>query len=498
MPTFIDLFAGCGGMSLGFTRAGFDLLGGIEIDATAARTHGMNFFGDPENPAFEHHGMPVDITAYSPGRYAREILELDDPQNCVDLIIGGPPCQAFARVGRAKLREIMQHPSAFLQDTRANLYIQYLEYVEFFNPLAVLMENVPDIMNFGGTNIADEIAFSLDDLGYNCRYTILNTARYGVPQMRQRFFLVGIRNDLGVIPTFPECTHQIQLPQGYQNAHKVALSAKEENFLYRGERTVFDMLRDSYYVNPPEPHPGLPAAITAQEAIEDLPVIDVRTLTKGARKFNTLARYRNDIRPSQYATSMRNWPGFESEEGVFDHVTRYLPRDYKIFSRLKPGDQYPEAYALATRMFRQRLAELEAETGKKIKEGSPEYERLFKAYVPPYDPGKFPNKWRKMEANAPSRTLTAHIGKDTYSHIHYDSAQSRVISVREAARLQSFPDGFKFAGAMNAAFRQIGNAVPPLQAYALAEKIQNLLEEALIQNCGRAADNMPDRERAER
>jgi DNA (cytosine-5)-methyltransferase 1 len=91
--------------------------------------------------------------------------------------------------------------------------------------------------------------------------------------------------------------------------------------------------------------------------------------------------------------------------------------------------------------------------------------------VPPYDPGKFPNKWRKMEPDEPARTLMAHLGKDSYSHIHYDSDQARVLSVREAARLQSFPDGFKFSGTMNPAFRQIGNAVPPLLAHALAEPL---------------------------
>src|SRR5205085_12012744 len=87
----------------------------------------------------------------------------------------------------------------------------------------------------------------------------------------------------------------------------------------------------------------------------------------------------------------------------------------------------------------------------------------------PYDPTKFPNKWWKLYADRPVRTLMAHLGKDSYSHIHFDSEQARPITVREAARLQSFPDGFVFKGSMNPAFRQIGNAVPPLMAYALAQ-----------------------------
>jgi DNA (cytosine-5)-methyltransferase 1 len=99
--------------------------------------------------------------------------------------------------------------------------------------------------------------------------------------------------------------------------------------------------------------------------------------------------------------------------------------------------------------------------------------------VPPYDASKFPNRWWKLHENGPARTLMAHIGKDTYSHIHYDSAQGRVISVREAARLQSFPDGFIFAGTMNPAFRQIGNAVPPIMACEIAKSILASLREAL-------------------
>jgi DNA (cytosine-5)-methyltransferase 1 len=98
--------------------------------------------------------------------------------------------------------------------------------------------------------------------------------------------------------------------------------------------------------------------------------------------------------------------------------------------------------------------------------------------VPPYDPSKFPNRWWKLRRDFPVRTLMAHIGKDTYSHIHYDGDQARAISVREAARLQSFPDGFVFEGTMNPAFRQIGNAVPPLMATALADVMLDALTSA--------------------
>src|SRR3972149_46962 len=105
--------------------------------------------------------------------------------------------------------------------------------------------------------------------------------------------------------------------------------------------------------------------------------------------------------------------------------------------------------------------------------------KLYRGMVPPDPVHNFPNRWWKLRSDFPARTLMAHIGKDTYSHIHYDSNQARVISVREAARLQSFPDGFVFCGTMNPAFRQIGNAVPPLMAKALGTTIAHALRVAI-------------------
>jgi DNA (cytosine-5)-methyltransferase 1 len=171
---------------------------------------------------------------------------------------------------------------------------------------------------------------------------------------------------------------------------------------------------------------------------------------------------------------MREWPGFESPEGVQQHITRRLPRDYVIFERMKPGDQYPKALEIARELLEEKLKD-RALLGQIIECGSSGYASLVAETVPPYDPGKFKNKWWKMKADAPSRTVLAHLGKDTYSHIHYDDAQARTITIREAARLQSFSDGFIFAGGMNAAFRQIGNAVPPLLAKAVAEVVRESL-----------------------
>ena len=218
-PRVLDLFSGCGGLSLGFSAAGFAILAGMENNATAVASYGTNFHGnDPR------HSVPRDITVVKPYELVRD-LKLGRVSEAFDVIIGGPPCQAFARVGRSKLREIDAHPQAFQHDLRAKLYALYLDYVKTCRPLAVLMENVPDIMNFGGHNIPEEICGVLKDEGYVCAYTLLNSAFYGVPQMRERMFLIAYRREIAESVTFPAPTHWIDLPPGYEGSRRVALKA---------------------------------------------------------------------------------------------------------------------------------------------------------------------------------------------------------------------------------------------------------------------------------
>jgi DNA (cytosine-5)-methyltransferase 1 len=463
-PRVLDLFAGCGGLSLGFHAAGFEIAGAIEFDAHAAASHGANFHpGDPR------HARARDITQLTPEALVAE-LELGDVASSVDVIVGGPPCQAFARVGRSKLREIDEHPEAFKHDPRARLYLEYLHYVEALQPLALLMENVPDILNHGGQNIAEETCEVLRSKGYVAGYTLLNASYFGVPQMRERMILVAYRKELGIDVSFPAPTHYMELPPGYASSRQVALK------LLRGAGAG----PTRYYSEPPAAGAELPPAVTARDALEDLPPITLHLegqLKRGARRFDEVIPYSAGRPENVYGRLMRSWPGFSNEEGLRDHVIRYLPRDWKLFARLNPGDQYPQAHAHAVTMFNEEIARL-TKRGKAPREGSDAWNDLWDSIVPPYDVGKFPNKWRKMEPDLPARTLMAHLGKDGYSHIHYDSAQARTISVREAARLQSFPDGFQFSGTMNPAFRQIGNAVPPLLAKAVAGQIMQVLKTA--------------------
>jgi DNA (cytosine-5)-methyltransferase 1 len=464
-PRVLELFAGCGGLSLGFQAAGCEIVAAMETDELAARSHAVNFFKGKPDRIIAHHAQPRDVSTVEPEQLVEE-FGLGNPAEAFDLIIGGPPCQAYARVGRAKLREIAEHPRAYKVDPRANLYLRYLHYVERLKPLGLLMENVPDILNHGGHNVMQEIVESLDDMGYDAAYSLINAAHHGVPQMRDRVYMIAFHRDVGAVLRFPRATHKCELPPGYAGTRAVALK-------------LIRISGADGFIEADTGHDELPRAVTAQEAIADLPPVTLHLegrLRRGARRFDERVSYRRTAwtNLSPYACAMRSWPGFEERDGIYDHVLRYLPRDAPIFRAMEPGDEYPEAHQIALRLFEARARR------RGVKPGSAEWRALRKSIVPPYEPAKFPNRWWKMHPDRPVRTLTAHIGKDTYTHIHYDSGQARVITVREAARLQSFPDGFVFAGTMNPAFRQIGNAVPPMLAREIAHCMMDSLRSAMI------------------
>ena len=176
-PRVLDLFSGAGGISLGFQRAGFQIEGALEIEPLPALTHALNFHGnDPELTKL--HAQPRDMTRVEPDQLASE-LRLGPVEDAIDVLVGGPPCQAYARVGRAKLREVADHPEAYKVDPRGNLFLRYLAYVKAFRPLALLMENVPDILHYGGHNVIEEMVEALDGLGYAARYSLINSAFHG-------------------------------------------------------------------------------------------------------------------------------------------------------------------------------------------------------------------------------------------------------------------------------------------------------------------------------
>lgn len=460
-PRVLEICSGCGGLSLGLASAGFALSAHIEIDAEAAASYALNFGGDRMSD--DPWALPRDMVRCSASDLVEELGLGVPTASAFDILAAGLPCQAFARIGRSKLRAVAGRDDAFQTDPRAALYRRFLDYVSDTQPLAIVIENVPDILNFGGHNVPEEICDTLEAAGYRTAYTILNAAYFGVPQVRERLFIIAIAKTLGVDPTFPEPTHFLELPRGYENSRRVALKHVEQD--------------SRHFHEVHKPSDELPSAVGVRAALGDLPRItehrtDPRAMRR--RKIGEVLPYRQPKAGlSDYADTMRNWPGFATKAGTGGHLVRITPRDFPIFRSLPHGADYPHARQLAETMFEDaaRAWRFGPEDV-----GSEAWELLRQSIVPPYDPGKFPNKWWKLEPLKPSRTLTAHIGKDTYSHIHYDSHQSRTISVREAARLQSFPDGFRFAGAMNAAFRQIGNAVPPILGRAVAEALKRQIE----------------------
>ncbi len=462
----MDLFAGCGGISLGFLTAGFQPVGSVEIDSHAALSHGVNFGPHYLGGDGPEHYVARDVNAEDPADVFADIGLSGPVDDQVDVLVGGPPCQAFARVGRAKLREQAYRrlegtaDEAFLVDGRVNLWQRYVHYIRRVKPVALLMENVPDIMNHGGNNVAELVAKSLSDEGYEVAYTLLNASWYGVPQTRERMILIGYHRDTGITPSFPKPTHYVVLPQGYQGTKNTA------------RQVIMDhgSVHHRYVADPVK---TLPPATTAAEALSDLPPIYALNLHErgelrgGVKDPMGPVEYVAARPTTPYSRLMRQWRGFATKKATTGHVIRHLPRDYKIFAEISEGWEYPQIHAYVESKIAKWLKARKA-AGLSTDLRNADVRDYVKSWRIPYDPTKFSNKWWKLEAKRPVRTLLAHLGKDSYSHIHFDSQQARTISVREAARLQSFPDGFVFKGAMNSAFKQIGNAVPPLFAYSIA------------------------------
>ncbi len=465
--TSVDLFAGCGGMTLGFHSEGFRCVAAVELNDNARASHQMNF-GRPGIRANEGYAAHSDILATPPERAVRHLADglFSRADEFVDVVIGGPPCQAFSRLGRAALWDLAGKRYAHAEDERATMYQHFLRYVDCLRPIAFVMENVREIGKFVGRNIAEEVAATADTLGYETRYTILNAVWYGVPQLRERMFIIGISKELGTIPQFPPIEHTYTLPVGYSTSRA-------------GKGHVEVLPPHERYVDHAKQHLHLRPAVTVAEAFADLPPItehlDGRTGKGFRRPVHHATAYAAPADVNAFVHGMRRWPDFCSNGEFTGHVIRYTPRDYEIFRRMPAGGMFPEALQVAEQIFEERLEEFSKSNGRRPSPGEAVYDALRRATVPPYKEGRYPNKFRKMWADHPARTLPAHLGKDSYSHIHFDSEQARAISLREAARLQSFPDQFLLDGSMNAQLAQIGNAVPPMLARAVAQSLRAAL-----------------------
>lgn len=436
LPEVIDLFAGCGGLALGFQQSGFPVTHGVELMENA--TKNVNYNLSVKQGKRPTH-IAGDITTMPDDMFREDI----GPNGCI--VIGGPPCQAYSLIGRAKLNNLRDEGS-FCDDKRGYLFQDFLRFVIGHDARAVVMENVRQSTAFGDINVPETVASELEAAGYTVWWSILNAADFGVPQVRERMILFAVKGS--VTPCLPPATHS--------GANYDYLAA------FNGTSSYTDC---PHYIAPDHSHDSeLPAWRTVEDAIGDLPSLRVRASDPFVPNMMSLQLPYELDPDNDYQELLRG-----SRDTVSGNVYHNNERDYQIFARMREGDLYPEAIAIA----REILAERARELG--LAAGTAEYEELKKSIVPPYSEDKFLSKWRKLTRSKPSHTLVAHMSLDTYSHIH--PWEPRGISVREAARIQSFPDDYTFQSNMGEAFKQIGNSVPPLMARALAKHVARLLQE---------------------
>ncbi len=440
----VDLFSGCGGFSYGFKKAGHDIITGIDNDKSAVHTASYNLHW---KDGINRDHQCDDITNI-------DISHLKGNLHDEDLIvIGGPPCQAYSQIGKAKLRSLGED-RIHTNDDRGYLFLDYLKVALELNAKVIVMENVMESVNYDGMNVPQEVCNILEDKGYSAKWTVLNAANYGVPQTRERVFVIAFRDGEVTEETLPTPTHKPideKVTPGVKRGKKFA--STYENF-----------------IPPPTPEDELPEWVTVGDCLSDLPSLFPTADSKyQLYPLDLFMQYQTEI-TNAYQEKMRTWSGIE-QMSVNGHSFRKTQRDFKIFEKMNEGDNYAQAIEIAENMLRNQCELF----GISSSSNNAEYKKLKKKIVPPYSKDKFLNKWQKLDGDLPSHTLVAHLSTDTYSHIH--PWEPRGISVREAARIQSFPDDFVFPRKMGDAFRQIGNAVPPLLSYAIATKIQSTLTE---------------------
>lgn len=365
-PTAIDLFCGAGGLSLGLRDAGFDVVMGIDHDAEAIETHAALF-----------PGLSATWDLSDPDVVERIATVVREGR--VTLVAGGPPCQPFSTAGKGLLRHLVATGRRHHRDNRAQLWQAFLAVIEKSLPPAVLMENVPEIALDPTMGILRTMVDRLEGLGYSVATQLIETWRYGVPQFRERFFLVAIKGRV-----------EFQWPSP------------------TSER------------------------VTVENAIGDLPEVEGGARPDGGAE----GWWQYEGPRSRFQKRARENVAAIADGRIYDHITRPVrPDDRAVFLQMDSKTRYTDIPAELRR----------------------------------YRDDIFTDKYKRLDANDLSRTITAHISKDGYWYIH--PQQPRTLTVREAARIQTFRDDVRFAGPPSSAFRQIGNAVPPLMGEHLGQAI---------------------------
>ncbi len=391
---FIDLFAGCGGLSEGFMQTGcFDAVAHVEIDKSCCNTlrNRMEYYGYDIFNA-DRSVLELDITRDD----INGCIDVVNEGRCVDVIIGGPPCQAYSTAGRARDEKGMKN------DPRNYLFENYVKVLNHFNPKIFVFENVTGILtaSINGKKIINSVFEKLSETYDVCTdlgQLVFNTADYGVPQVRKRVIIIGVRKDLN-----------LKAKDVYSSISKTHCDPE-------------DSIDD---------HGNLKAYVTVRDAIGDLPKLEQSdrraVIPFTSSSSNHFIKYIREV----------------GETELYDHISRthneldtqrYIEMSKNIWTFEQMLEHRPDL-------------------------GHPK-KRVFN------------NSYAVQFWNKPARTIIAHLHKDGNQFIHPEYTQGRTLSVREAARLQSFPDNFRFAGSQTQQYKQIGNAVPPLFANVIAKSV---------------------------
>lgn len=402
----LELFVGCGGLLDGFEKSNkYEMIASVEwkkyaCDTLINRLKKKYNYLDAEERVLHFDIQRTDELIngwqndeeYGTNNGLNHIIGDRD----IDLIVGGPPCQAYSIAGRVRDKNGMRY------DYRNYLFESYLKVVEVYKPKLIVFENVEGMLSAApdGELIVDKIKRGFNQLGFDIiddikRYALIDLSEFGVPQKRKRVILVGLNRRY-----FKEEENQETL------------------------RYFYNTILASYKVE------KIP---TVKDAIGDLP---------------KLFPAEND-----YKLGGRKYSHKQSEKQINWHIPRYHNRrDIEIF----------------------RILSTDIETGQNDYQSTEALKELYTRMT-----GKTSNvhKYYVLRWNQPSNTIPAHLKKDGLRHIHPDPEQARSITVREAARLQTFEDDFEFIGSMVQNFEMIGNAVPPEFARRLANAIYDLLKE---------------------
>ena len=387
-PTVVDLFCGAGGLSLGFTQAGFQISLACDLDAVACDTFRLN------HPDVEHSRIITgDVREHLP-LFSQIIGEGPD------VLAGGPPCQGFSQVNQRSPKD----------DPRNALYRDFVRAAEVLQPKFIVMENVR-----GMTRIADavcrdfeavSITTSEQTLSYKASYQLFNAYDFGVAQNRERLIFIGVRTDLvdsdGVTP-------EVLLEH-------IAISCEN-----RSRYVLTDALD---YLRP-------------LEAPHRMHVGEIDTPEWGGKV--ELNPYKGNESPYLRQINLERTIPY-----IYNHKARYCSElNHEIYSLMEQGDDGTCHSISNIFPYKHR-------------------NRIFK------------DKYFRLFADRPCRTITAHLRSDCHSHIH--PTQARGLNPREAARAQSFPDDYLFMGPYLIPYIHIGNAVPPVMSKVIASSIMHYLD----------------------